>query len=349
MTRPTIDAPPPAGPRVILDDAPAAKSTARHPARAPDGRPGATRPTVDAALPPAGPQVILDDAAPAARPGPRLDFGWEQAVAPIVPPRLPSRWSGLGRATAGLAVLLVGLGALDAANFVIDQFARGAVSGLLTLAVVAAGFGLLASAGWAELRGLLSIRAVDRARQAFARGDLGIAKAEAVRWAEAVPEAASLAPALAGAASTDELRALLTSGPLPALEARASALGRTAAVQAFSITAVSPSPALDALVFAWRGVRLVRQVAALHGLRPGLAGSIALLRRTVFDAAMVAATDVAVDAAARALLSNRLLEQFAGEAAAGAVAARRMLRLASVAAEACRIVPSQAGGREVLR
>ena len=62
---------------------------------------------------------------------------------------------------------------------------------------------------------------------------------------------------------------------------------------------------------------------------------------TLLDAATVAATDVAVDAAARALLSNKLLEQFAGEAAAGAVAARRMLRLAGVAAEACRIVPAR--------
>jgi len=57
------------------------------------------------------------------------------------------------------------------------------------------------------------------------------------------------------------------------------------------------------------------------------------------DAATVAATDIAVDAATRALLSNKLLEQFAGEAAAGAVAARRMLRLAKVAAEACRVLP----------
>ncbi len=288
----------------------------------------------------AAPRVILEDEAPLSRPAaPRLDFGWEQAVVPVAPPRLPSRWSGLGRAAAGLAVLLLGLGALDAANFVLDQFARGPVSGLLTLGVVLGAFGLLASAGWTELRGLLSIRAVDRAREAFARGDLQTARTEAVRWAEAVPEAAPLLPALRGAGSTEELRALLESGPLPALGSRAAALGRTAAVQAFSITAVSPSPGLDALVFAWRGVRLVRQVAALHGLRPGLAGSVALLRRTVFDAAAVAATDIAVDAAARALLSNRLLEQFAGEAAAGAVAARRMLRLSRVAADACRIVP----------
>jgi putative membrane protein len=307
-----------------------------------------TAPAAPSPPPVAGPRVILEDEASptpaAARPAPRLDFGWEQAVAPVTPPRLPARWSGLGRAAAGLGVLLLGLGALDATNFVLDQFARSAVAGLLTLAVVLGGFGLLASAGWAELRGLLSIRAVDRARQAFARSDFDTAKAEAVRWAEAVPEAASLLPALRGAGSTEEMRALLDSGPLPVLEARAAALGRTAAVQAFSITAISPSPGLDALVFAWRGVRLVRQVAALHGLRPGFAGSIALLRRTVFDAAAVAATDIAVDAAARALLSNRLLEQFAGEAAAGAVAARRMLRLASVAADACRIVPGPAKG-----
>ncbi len=141
----------------------------------------------------AAPRVILEDEAPLSRPAaPRLDFGWEQAVVPVAPPRLPSRWSGLGRAAAGLALLLLGLGALDAANFVLDQFARGPVSGLLTLGVVLGAFGLLASAGWTELRGLLSIRAVDRAREAFARGDLQTARTEAVRWAEAVPEAAPL-------------------------------------------------------------------------------------------------------------------------------------------------------------
>jgi len=128
------------------------------------------RPPAEAAN---APRVILEGEAPPTRPpAPRLDFGWEQAVAPVPPPRLPSRWSGLGRAAAGLVVLLLGLGALDAANFVLDQFARGTFTGLLTLGVVAAGFGLIASAAWVELRGLLSIRAVDRAREAFARGDL---------------------------------------------------------------------------------------------------------------------------------------------------------------------------------
>ncbi|GGC52262.1 hypothetical protein GCM10011504_33360 [Siccirubricoccus deserti] len=285
---------------------------------------------------PRGPRVILEEPAPST---PRLDFGWEQAVVPVAAARPPGRWSGLGRVVAGAALLGLGLAALDAANFVADQFTRGPLQGWATLGVVVGGFGLLAAGAWTELRGLASIRAVDHARAAFARGELEAARAEALRWAGGIAEAAPLQPALREAGSVAELRALLEAGPLRALEARSAALGRAAAVQSFAVTAISPSPGLDVLVFTWRGVRLVRQVAALHGLRPGFAGTWALLRRTLADAAMVAATDVAVDAAARALLSNRLLEQFAGDAAAGAVAARRMLRLAKVAAEACRIVP----------
>ena len=317
------DRQPPRGPRVIPEAEPAPVT----PRAMPQAEPRAP--------PPGGPRVILDEQD---TPAPRLDFQWEQAVVPVAVPRPSVRWSGIGRAIGGLAVLGGGLAALDAANFVLDQFGRGAVQGWATLGVVAGGVALLGSGLWREMRGLASIRAVDRARAAFARGDLAAAKTEALRWAGSVQDAAALQPAIRGAASIEELGALLQPA-LAALEARAGALGRNAAVQSFAVTAISPSPGLDALVFAWRGVRLVRQVAALHGLRPGLAGTLALLRRTLQDAAMVAATDVAVDAAARALLSNRLLEQIAGEAAAGAVAARRMLRLARVAAEACRILP----------
>ncbi|GGG22809.1 hypothetical protein GCM10010964_08660 [Caldovatus sediminis] len=303
--------------------------------------------------PPRGPRVILEEggappraAAPPPRgaegpPAPRLDFGWERTVAPAAVARLRpgTAWSTLGLLGAGAGVLVLGLSALEAANFVAAQFARATWLGVLTLGVAGAGYGLIGAALWREVRGLAGLRSVDRARAAFARGDHATAREEALRWAAEVPAAQSVLPALRGCNDPDSLRAILEAGPLAALEAQAQALGRAAALQAFAVTAVSPSAALDALIFAWRGVRLVRQVAALHGLRPGVAGTAALLRRTLFDAATVAATDVAVDAAARALLTNPLLEKFAGEAAAGAVAARRMLRLARAASEACRIVP----------
>ena len=86
-------------------------------------------------------------------------------------------------------------------------------------------------------------------------------------------------------------------------------------MQVFAATAAMPSPALDALLVGWRGVALVRQIAELHGLRPGLLGTLALLRRTAMSAAGVAATDIAVDAATRAVLSNPLLQHLAGDVA----------------------------------
>nr|WP_282572233.1 DUF697 domain-containing protein [Roseomonas acroporae] len=144
---------------------------------------------------------------------------------------------------------------------------------------------------------------------------------------------------LARAPDLATLRGLLEAGPLATLDERSLALGREAALQVLAMTAVSPSPGLDGVLVVWRGVRLVRQVAALHGLRPGLLGTVRLLRRVAFDAAGVAATDVAVTTLADAVMTSPMAGGLVGTAAGSAVAARRMLRLARAASEACRIVP----------
>ena len=279
------------------------------------------------------PRVILDEAA---APPQRLDFGWEKAVAALPP--AGRRWSSIGLVAAGATVLVLGLSLLDAVNFVAAQFGRGAGLGAVTLAVVVAGFGLIAWAIGREARGYLALRSVDRARAAHARGDVAALRREIESWQARLPPGR---PRLQGLADMpmDAACALAEAKVLAPLAQDAAALGRAAAMQAFAVTAVSPSPGLDALVFAWRGIRLVRQVAVLHGFRPGVAGTLSLLRRVAMDAATVAATDVAVDAVVRGMLSSRIAEQFAGEAAAAAVAARRMILLARAADEACRILP----------
>lgn len=280
------------------------------------------------------PRIILDEA-----PGPsqRLDFGWDKSVAPVALPA-GSGWSSLALVAAGAAILILGLSLLDAANFVAAQFARGTVLGLVTLAVAAAGFGLV---GWAilrEARGYLALRSVDRARAAHARGDVAALRRELAAWQQRLPPGRP-GPGEVGDMPMDAACALVEAKVLAPLAQDAASLGRAAAMQAFAVTAVSPSPGLDAVVFAWRGIRLVRQVAALHGFRPGIAGTMSLLRRVAVDAAAVAATDVAVDAMVRGLLSSRIAEHVAGEAAAAAVAARRMILLARAADEACRVLP----------
>jgi uncharacterized membrane protein YcjF (UPF0283 family) len=93
------------------------------------------------------------------------------------------------------------------------------------------------------------------------------------------------------------------------------------------------------LLVGWRGVRLVRQVAELHGLRPGLFGTFALLRRVAFAATGVFATDIATDVAMRTLLSNPIMERLASDVAGAGVAARRMIVLARATAAACSPLP----------
>ncbi|WP_426957699.1 DUF697 domain-containing protein [Muricoccus radiodurans] len=283
--------------------------------------------------PPRRPRILIEEEAGPAR----LDLDWEAGVAPVPVPA-----AGLSTASLvaiGVATLIFGFSAMAAGGYVADQFNRSTWLGWLALLIAVAGFGAILAGVAREFRALFALRRVDAAREAFARGDFPAAKGYAIAWAEEVPLAIPHLPALRAAPDLAALRALLESGPLGALDAEARALGRMAAIQGFAATAISPSPAWDAAVIGWRGLRLVRQVAALHGLRPGVAATAALLRRAAFNAAAVAATDVATDAAVRAVVTNPLLAHVVGDAATGAVAARRLTTLARATESACRILP----------
>lgn len=254
---------------------------------------------------------------------------------------VPTRAGGAVLALAGIAVLAVGLAALQTANFVADQFTRSVWLGGLTLAVAVAGFGLILASTARELRGLFGLSRVDRLRAALASGNAGRIHEAARRWAATLPDAARLVPAIDAANDPDAILALLRAGPVAELRAQADALGRSAAFQMVAGIAATPAPALAVLLVAWRGVRLVRQVAALHGMRPGLLGTLGLLRRSVLSAGLVAGSEVAINAAAHALLSNPMLTHALGEMAGAGVAARRMVLLARSTAIACSPLPPE--------
>ena len=256
----------------------------------------------------------------------------EQALVPVEPPP-PGGPGSAALVLSGAAILVLGLTGLDVGNFVADQFARSTVLGWATLAVAVAGFGAIAAAIWRELRGVLGLRHVDHIRLRLA--DPATAQAAALDWLNMLQDGTDLRDAIAAVRDPEAIAALLRAGVATGLRQRARSLGRDAALQMMAATAAIPSPALDGLLVAWRGIRLIREVAALHGLRPGVLGTLSLLRRTAFSAAAVTAANMAVDAAARALLSNRMTEAIAGDVAGAAVAGQRMIVLASAAAAAC--------------
>lgn len=267
-----------------------------------------------------------------AKPAPRLEP--EPILLELDPaPRL----STPALALAGVSVLAVGFTGLGAANFVVDQFARSAALGWVTLSVAVAGFGLVGAGIWRELRALWALGHVDHLRADLRSGEAGRIADAARRWATEIDPA--LLPALREFNDPDAALALLRAGPAGRLRDQADVLGRTAAVQVVAGIAAMPSPALDVALVAWRGVRLVRQVAALYGLRPGLLGTMSLLRRTAMSATVVGAVEFAGNTAAHALLSNPLLAHALGNVAGAGVAARRMTVLARATAAACDPVP----------
>jgi putative membrane protein len=269
-------------------------------------------------------------------PAPRLE-------APLILPEPPERtqWSTPALVASGAIILILGLSGLETSNLVADEFSRGAVLGWSAFAITTVGFGLVFTGFWREARALAALAAVDRLRAELGSTNAHRRVRAARAWVRTLPEGASLLPTINAINDPDAILTLLRAGPAAALRTRAEALGRAAALQAVAGIAAMPSPGLAALFIAWRGLRLVRQVAALHGFRPGLFGTIALLRRTALSAASVAGAEMAANAAAHAVLSSPVLQHLAGDMAGAGVAARRMVVLARAADAACSPVPPE--------
>ncbi|WP_171034181.1 DUF697 domain-containing protein [Lichenicoccus roseus] len=251
----------------------------------------------------------------------------------------PVRWSTPALTLGGAAILALGLAALQTGNFVAAEFDRGRVLGWITLAVAVLGFGLILSGVARELRSLLRLRSVDRLRQELASGDALVRTRAARRWLQQVDGGEALLPSLAALNDPDAIVPLLRAGVEARLRAASDTLGRRAALQVVAGMAATPAPSLVVVLVSWRGLRLIRQVAAVYGMRPGLFGTLALLRRSALAAGAAAVTEVAVNTVAHAALSTPLLAHLAGEMAGGAVAARRMTVLARATAVACSPLP----------
>ena len=275
------------------------------------------------------PFLLLEvEAAPRLEPVPSVVVAAEP-----VRPRLSS-------AILGMAILGFGLPVLGAAWLVSALFDRWGALGWAGVVVLVVGLSLIGVSLARELRGLSVLRRVDQLRADLASGEAERVARAARQWLAALPQHAAILPALAAADSPESVLALLHAGPARALREATDVLGRTTvALQSVAIVAATPSAALETLTVGWCGVRLVRQVAARHGMRPGIVGTLALLQKTAMAAATVAATEMAVNVATHSIIAHPLLRHVAGDVAGAGVAARRMIVLARAAGAACSPLP----------
>lgn len=322
------------GPRFLDedDDVPAPRPAPPSAERVQPGPPAGAAPL------PRGP-VLLEAGADAAA---RLDVGWMPAA--VAPPRV--RIGAGSWVAAGLCTLVASWLVLSVLSFVLALFRQSGPLGALAVVAIGAAAAMLAYAGLLEVRAWRSLGTVERLRAVLGAGDttLAVARAQARAWLSqlgtGVADRAAVERMLDGATTVAEVRGILRSQVADRLREAAGSMGRRAAVEGATLVAVCPHPAWDGLIAGGRGLLVIRRVAALYGLRPGLAVTLALLRRVGWTAAGTAGISlVSQGLADHALASLPVLKHVAGALPGTGAVAVRLYRLAGVAAEACSPVP----------
>ena len=249
--------------------------------------------------------------------------------------------AGLGLGVAAFAAWLV-----DSAVAAIGD---GSVQGMLTAAALGLIALALAGAVAIEVRGLLRLRSRGNLRTiaegAIAGGDSGAlnkvltevqvlhSNRPDLEWI--MSDYRDAAADVPDAVDRLALYEQMVLAPLDeAAVAETSRLVRRCAI----LTALVPNPLLEAGVVLWLNLRVVRAVAEVQGMRPGLLGSGVLIRQTA--AAMVAAgaMEVLHDIAPSAVAGG-VAQRVAGKLGQGAVNGFLTARLGVAALEATRPLP----------
>ena len=280
----------------------------------------------------------------------RLDLGRPAIPEPSLPPS-PARGflSPFAVAMTGLGILAVAVVGIDLVQFVDDAFARGMGVGALAALAVAAGVGGALYWLTAELRGLFRLRSTERLRRLIPSALASELKPEI----DAVAAILAHDPLLSEAVHSyravlephhtgEDALELFSRFVLAPADQLAQAAIRRAAAQAFAINAISPTVLLDTLLFAARALRLIREIAEVYGQRPGLAGTVHLLRRLASGVGLVGAVNVVGGVIAQQL-GGAVLERLSASAAESAYAAQKMARLGLVAMASCRPIEFRPG------
>ncbi|MBF0177844.1 MAG: TIGR01620 family protein [Magnetococcales bacterium] len=104
------------------------------------------------------------------------------------------------------------------------------------------------------------------------------------------------------------------------------------------LTALSPLPLVDALVFLWHNIRMVRAVAQCYGVHPGTVGSWILLRDGCQGLLVAGTTDILANHVGN-ILGNSLATMFLARAGQGMANGLFTARIGLQAIRLCRPLP----------
>jgi putative membrane protein len=276
----------------------------------------------------------------------------EAPPAPVVvePTPVPStRRPWLRLTLAAGVVLLLGWLGLEAYDFVAGLFERSPLLGV-GFAVVFALFvlGALGALG----RELADLRRLEQAEELRLLGERligsevhGQADAYLEQLQQLYRGRADLAEPLArfelqtsDVLNDGERLRLFSRTVLAPLDRDARRLVTRGARDIGALTALSPLGLLDSAIVLWRTLIMLRSIARLYGVRPGIAASLRLLRRTLAHVLAAGVGELLSDAAVETAGAS-LLSVISSRIGQGAVHGLLAARLGLAAVQICRPLP----------
>lgn len=270
---------------------------------------------------------------------------YDAAAAPFsVRPSPLLLWALAG--IGGLFALALGVDAV----LLVQQLASTSIAlAGVAIALLAMAVGALAGLTIRELRAMARLRRIDdirtTAEQAVAGDDRGAADSALAQLLKLYDRRPELAWGCArfrehrhDAIDADDGLVLFEREVLQPLDRQASAaIGRTAQMTAI-FTAISPFVAVDILLTAWRNLALIRELASLYGGRPGLFGSIKLMRRVLVHLALTGGME-ASEGLANEMLGGGVAAKISTRLGEGVINGLLTARVGIAAMRYCRPLP----------
>ena len=272
----------------------------------------------------------------------RIDPNWE----PDFAARPKARSSSLALVVGGLVVLLLSWILISLIGFAEDQFRRSTGLGLITVICFAAAIAMIGYGLAGEVSAWRALRKVDDLRRRLSGTDISATDLQVVilPWVRSVrrhldkPE--RVEAMIETATSPREILATLRQDVAGPLEQVSTMAGRRAALEGAAVIAITPAPALEGILAGARGLLLIREIAGIYGLRPGLLVTLALLRRVALTAASVSGVALASQKFTEHIVHKvPLIRDLASAAPEVSLTAIRLYRLASNTAAACSPLP----------
>lgn len=278
----------------------------------------------------------------------------EEAEAPVVSRRPRRRWARLlgfsATAVLTLVVLLEFYRLIDWA-LTLHWFLGAIVLGLVALLLVSLGIQC-----WRSLKGIRQLGQMQALQTQAHQLLQSQGHGQAAPWLRALKlharshgtarELQTCLDQLDSAYSDQEIVRYVAQHGFTAQDAQARRCVQRYSIESGVMVAFSPWASFDMILVGWRNLRMLKDVAQIYGISPGVVAQAALLKQVLQTLAFSGLSELAIDAGTSALSSS--LTTFSARAGQGLGAGVFTARTGLQAIRACRPVPAPGRDKRLL-